>query len=142
MATSTSSGAPSRIPCAETVPLGLDGKPRIFTAAEIVPLGESRTESVEVNCASPANAVGAPSIAPEALRVPASAGDRALRSVALRSQRTCRAALETSPPAVSDTARPVKFIFSDGDRLARQRRRQLQGGVIPHHARPNFRAHA
>src|ERR1700722_12844550 len=91
MATSTSTGAPSNDPCAASVPLGADGKPRILIAADSTPLGEPRTETVDVNFASPAREVVGPFIEPDALSVPASAGDQALRSDAARFQRMRRA---------------------------------------------------
>ncbi len=121
-ATDSCIGAPSSNPCATSVPLGDDGNPRTFIAADSVPVGESRTERVEVNCACAASAPTGPSVVPDAFRVPASAGDNDFKSRTSRSQLACRieglgprgpgTGLETSPLAVSTAARPVNFMFS------------------------------
>ena len=120
--TSTCTGAPSNTPCAARLPLGVDGRPLTFAVADISPLGEPRTERLDVNCASPAKAVIGPASVPDAFSVPASAGDTAFRSETSRAQRARRlwrllpappgAGLDSSPPAVSDAARPVNFRFS------------------------------
>src|ERR1700722_18774767 len=90
MATSRCTGAPSNDPCADNEPLGADGKPRTFNTADSAPVGESRTERVEVNRASPPSAVTGPSIVPDASSVPATAGDNDLRSRTLSPQRAWR----------------------------------------------------
>ena len=92
MATSNCKGALSKEPCTCSVPLGADGRPCSLLSAYIVPLGEPRSESVEVSRAVLASEVLGPSRSPEALRVPASAGDRELRSETSRDQRACRIA--------------------------------------------------